>query len=147
MSCLTHQTVATVIERQGLFLLVEERVEDFVYLNQPAGHLEDGESLQQAAIRETREEAGWEVELEAFLGVYQYTSSANGVCYVRHCFIAQAVREVINFSLEPAILGIHWMAYPQILERRTQLRSPAVLRVIDDYLAGKRYPLELITAL
>ena len=85
-----HLTVATVVEDQGRFLLVEETVGGKPVFNQPAGHVEPFESLKDAAIRETLEETGWEIELTAWQGLYVYHSPRNGVTYYRHCFASLA---------------------------------------------------------
>lgn len=127
--------------------MVEERADGDVVFNQPAGHLEPGETLLQAARRETLEETGWEVELTHFLGLYQYVSSANEVSYIRSCFIATPVRAVPGRTLDPDIIRPHWLTIDEIRQLGTRLRSPVVLRVLDDYLRGISYPLSTITTL
>lgn len=138
-----HKTVATVIEKDGFFLMVEESIDGEILYNQPAGHLEDMETLEQAAIRETLEETAWLVKPLALLGLYQH-NAANGVCYIRSCFIATTVQHFPDRPLDTGILRAVWMSKDEIESRRPQLRSPVVLQVIDDYLAGKRYPLDVI---
>lgn len=147
MTWYPHATVATVVERNGKFLMVEEFADGKLVFNQPAGHLEPDENILQAAIRETLEETCWQVELEAFLGLYQYTSAVNGICYIRSCFIARAVRELPDRTLDKEIRAVHWLTYQEIKPLGDQLRSQVVLRVIDDYLAGIRYPLSVLTSL
>ena len=110
-----HVTVACVIEREGRFLLVEERAPEGVVLNQPAGHLEPGESLVEAALRETREETGCDIELDALLGMAQYTSPANGVTYLRTTFSGRLVKELPGARLDPDILGTLWLTAAEIL--------------------------------
>jgi 8-oxo-dGTP pyrophosphatase MutT (NUDIX family) len=144
LTWLPHQTVATIVEKDGRLLLVEELADGQSVLNQPAGHLEPDESLLQAALRETLEETGWEVALQALLGIYQYTSPANGITYVRTCFIASPVRRIVTASLDPEIIAVHWLTPVEIQLQQQRLRSPAVWQVIQDYLAGQRYPLNLI---
>ncbi|SDR88819.1 NUDIX hydrolase [Pseudomonas oryzae] len=139
-----HVTVATVVEDQGRFLLVEEHAEGRVVLNQPAGHLEADESLPQAALRETLEETGWEVELTGVTGIYLYTAPTNGVTYQRVCFAARPLRHRPELQLDDGIIGPRWLTRAELEERREQWRSALVPRCIDDYLAGGCYPLELI---
>jgi len=145
MNWYPHKTVATVVERDGRFLMVEEQADGSVVFNQPAGHLEAGESLSQAAYRETLEETGWEVELTGFLGLYHYTSAANQTCYIRSCFIATPVRHHAERELDREVIQAHWMTLDEIRQLGERLRSPVVLRVLDDYQQGIAYPLSLIT--
>ncbi len=144
MSSLPHITVATVVEREGKFLLVREKSDGEIVYNQPAGHLENGESLIEAAKRETLEETSWHVQPSGFLGIYQYTSPANGICYVRHCFVARALQQEPDHELDDDILEAVWMDLEQIREHRDELRSPLVLQAVEDYLAGKSYPLSVL---
>ena len=139
-----HVTVATVVEDQGRFLLVEEHAEGRTVLNQPAGHLEADESLLQAALRETLEETGWEVELTGITGIYLYTAPANGVTYQRVSFAARPLRHRPELPLDDGIIGPRWLTREELGERRGQWRSSLVPRCIDDYLAGGSYPLELV---
>lgn len=139
-----HATVATIVEQNGRFLLVEESEGDRTVINQPAGHLDQGETLAAAAMRETLEETGWEVTIKALLGLYTYTSTYNGISYLRTCFIAEPLRHHPERPLDTGILRALWLTVDELHERRTQLRSPLVLRNIEDYLAGKRYPLDFI---
>ncbi len=141
-----HSTVATVVERDGLFLIVEEMIEGRILYNQPAGHLEAHESLQEGALRETLEETAWDVRLTSVLGLYHYTT-AEGTCYIRTCFVAEPVKQHPERALDTGVLRALWMSRDDLEQRKTQLRSQIVLRVIDDYLAGKRHPLTLITSL
>ncbi|MDP1930685.1 MAG: NUDIX hydrolase [Gammaproteobacteria bacterium] len=142
-----HKTVATVVERDQHFLMVEESIQGKIVYNQPAGHLEAGESLSQAAIRETLEETAWLVRLTGVLGIYQYTSRDEGICYLRTCFIGEPDQHFAERPLDTGVLRAVWMTQTDIEKRCDQLRSPIVLRVIDDYLAGKHYPLELVQSL
>ena len=142
-----HKTVATVVEHNDRFLMVEELIDGKLVLNQPAGHLEANESLAQAALRETLEETAWEVELTGFLGLYQQTASANNICYIRTCFIAKPIREVPGLELDTDINQALWLSRAELEERKEQMRSPVVLRVIDDYLQGKAYPLDVVQTL
>lgn len=140
-----HVTVACVIEDQGRFLLVEELSDSKPVLNQPAGHLEAGETLLEAATREVLEETAWQVEITHMLGLYTYTSPHNGVCYHRHCFVARPVAHHPQRDLDPVILDTHWLNIDQIRQQQNRLRSPLVLQATEDYLAGVRYPLSFLT--
>lgn len=139
-----HVTVATIVEDQGRFLLVEEHAEGRVVLNQPAGHLEANESLLEAALRETLEETGWEVELTGITGLYLYTAPSNGVTYQRVCFAARPLRHRPELPLDQGIIGPRWLTREELEQQRTQWRSHLVARCIDDYLQGDHCPLTLI---
>lgn len=139
-----HVTVATVVENDGRFLLVEEVAEGRAVFNQPAGHLEADESLIQAALRETLEETGWEVELSAVTGIYLYTAPSNGVTYQRVCFAAKPLRHRAELALDDGIIGPRWMTRDELAAQPERWRSELVLRCIDDYLAGERFALSLI---
>jgi ADP-ribose pyrophosphatase YjhB (NUDIX family) len=139
-----HITVATVIERDRKFLMVEELIDGQIRYNQPAGHLESGESLAQAAVRETLEETAWEVRLQALLGVYQNTNTHTGICYIRTCYIAEPLRLLPDIRLDQGIVRALWMSREEIANCQSQWRSPLVITVIDDYLAGRRFPLHAV---
>jgi 8-oxo-dGTP pyrophosphatase MutT (NUDIX family) len=139
-----HVTVAAVIEHEGRFLLVEEQAAEGRVFNQPAGHLEAGESLLEAAVRETLEETGYEVRLEGVLGLALYTSPANSVTYHRTTFYGRALRKIDGSILDPDIIGVHWLSEAEIRSRSDRMRSPLVLASIDQYLAGRRWPLDVI---
>ena len=136
-------TVATIIERDGRFLLVEEYAdgEELVY-NQPAGHLDEHETLAAAAIRETLEETAWEVRVEAIVGLYYWTHP-KGHTFVRTCFVGTALQHHPEQPLDHGIQRALWLNRDEIVALGPKLRSPMVMRCIDDYLAGKRYPLDL----
>lgn len=145
MRWLAHVTVATIVEDQGRFLLAEEISADKKQVfNQPAGHLEANESLVEAAVRETLEETGWDVELTAVTGIYLYTAPSNGVTYQRVCFAARPVRHHPEHPLDDGILGARWLTRDELAGQPERWRSHLVLRCIDDYLKGERFPLALI---
>ncbi len=145
MRWLAHVTVATIVEDQGRFLLVEEMSADKKQVfNQPAGHLEANETLLEAAVRETLEETGWDVELTAVTGIYLYTAPSNGVTYQRVCFAARPLRHHPERALDEGILGARWMTREELATQPDRWRSHLVLRCIDDYLDGERFPLALI---
>ena len=142
-----HVTVATVVPKDGRYLLVEEIVHGRSVINQPAGHLEPGESLQAAAIRETREETGWDVELECLIGVQQWTSSVSGSQFVRFTFAARPVHHDPARPLDSGILRALWLDRDAIVAASDRLRSPLILHSIDDWLGGRRLPLDIVRQL
>ncbi|MEE4671784.1 NUDIX hydrolase [Pseudomonas alliivorans] len=139
-----HVTVATIVEDQGRFLFVEEIKGGRKVLNQPAGHLDPNESLQRAAVRETLEETGWDVELTSVVGIYLYTAPSNSVTYQRICFAAKALRHHPDYTLDDGIVGPIWLTRDQLLGEQDRWRSELVLRCVDDYLNGERFSLDLL---
>ncbi|KAF1056720.1 MAG: Phosphatase NudJ [Pseudomonas delhiensis] len=144
MRWLPHVTVATIVEDQGRFLFVEEIASGAQVLNQPAGHLEADESLIEAALRETLEETGWDVEITALTGIYLYTAPSNGVTYQRVCFAARPLKHDPQRPLDDGIIGPKWLTREELQACQGQWRSHLVARCVDDYLSGERYPLGLI---
>lgn len=143
-----HVTVAAIIERDGRFLLVEESdAHGRHVLNQPAGHLEPGESLCEAVVRETFEETAWRITPQALTGIYRWVHPDNGETFLRVCFAAQAQSHVAGQALDNDILRTLWLDHAAILAATPRLRSPLVLRSLDDYRAGLRYPLALLQEL
>jgi ADP-ribose pyrophosphatase YjhB (NUDIX family) len=140
-----HVTVATLIEQNGKFLLVHELSEGQRVYNQPAGHWEEHETLFDAALRETREETGWEVELTHLLGISHYVSPVNGFTYLRISFVAKAIKSIPNAQLDNDIFEAVWLTYEDINTKQDQLRSPLVKLDIDRYRQGERFPLSIIT--
>lgn len=138
-------TVAAVIERDDKFLIVEERDGPRVVYNQPAGHLEADETLIEAAVRETLEETARAFRPTALVGVYRYLSSHNDITYLRFCFTGECGEPEHGRNLDPDIIQALWLSRDELVQRGEQLRSPMVLRCIDDYLAGRRWPLDLLT--
>ena len=141
---LPHITVATIVERDGKFLMVRENSGGRLVYNQPAGHVEPSETLFDAALRETLEETAWRVELKQLLGIYQYTSAENGITYIRHCFIAKAIEPRTERNLDPDILEAKWLTLKELEDFESELRSPLVLKVIRDYLSGVNFPLSVV---
>jgi 8-oxo-dGTP pyrophosphatase MutT (NUDIX family) len=139
-----HLVVATVVERDGKFLLVYERDGDRQVYNQPAGHWDKGESIFAAALRETLEETGWEVTLDYLIGQYSVHAAHSNITYYRTAFAATAVKKISD-QLDKEIIEAVWLSYDEIVARKDQLRSPLVLRVIEDYRAGKKFPLDFIS--
>lgn len=139
-----HITVATIVEHEGRFLMVEELKGGKLVLNQPAGHLDPNETLRDAAIRETLEETGWDVELTAVTGIYLYLAPSNGVTYQRICFAAKALRHHPERSLDAGIVGAPWFTREELASQPERWRSELVLRCIDDYLQGPLHSLDVI---
>ncbi len=140
-------TVATIVPRDGKFLLVEEMVQGRRVLNQPAGHLESHESLHAAACRETLEETGWTVELTGFVAVYQWSNAAGSAHFVRFTFVGEPLAHDADRTLDTGIVRACWLSRDEIAARSAELRSPMVLRGVDDFLSGRRLPLDAIVAI
>lgn len=137
-------TVAAVLEQDGKFLLVEETTGQGVQFNQPAGHLEPGESLISAVTRETLEESAYDFEPQHLLGIYRWHSGANNTTYLRFAFTGRILAHHPERRLDEGILRAVWMTPDEIRATRARHRSPLILRCVEDYLAGKRYPLNLL---
>ncbi len=137
-------TVATIVERDGLFLLVEEETRAGLRLNQPAGHLEAGESLPEGAARETLEESGWRITPTALVGVYRWMAPDNGATFVRFAFAGRPDAHDPARPLDTGIVRALWLDYDAIVARRADHRSPLVLQCLNDYRAGRRYPLDML---
>jgi len=138
-------TVASIVEREGRFLLVLEETRAGPRLNQPAGHLEAGETLPDAAAREALEETAWHVELASLVGVYRWEAPDNAATFIRFAYCGVALRHDSSRTLDQGILRAVWLTYDEIVARRADHRSPLVLRCIDDYRAGARWPLSFVT--
>ncbi len=140
-------TVAAIIERDRMFLLVEEETSDGIRLNQPAGHLDPRESLVEAVARETLEETAHDFTPDALVGVYmsRYLSSRTheDVTYLRFAF-AGAVGAAHDQPLDHGILRTVWMSREELIATQARHRSPLVLQCVEDYLAGCRHPLSVI---
>jgi ADP-ribose pyrophosphatase YjhB (NUDIX family) len=139
-----HVTVAGVIEKEGRFLLVEERIKGRLVLNQPAGHLEANETLLEAVVRETREETAWEIEPVALLGVHRLMLANNGDIYLRFNFAGRALKHYPDEALDTGIERALWLDYETLLRNSERHRSPLVLQAVEDFLQGTSYPLTLL---
>ena len=139
-----HLVVATLVEQAGRFLCVEERVGDRLVLNQPAGHWDPGESLLDAARRETLEETAWHVELTHFLGIYAHEPPELGYGFLRFAFVGRPLRREKRRTLDTGIERALWLTRDELAGNKANHRSPMVMRCVDDAVAGHRYPLELI---
>lgn len=136
--------VAAVIERDGKFLLVEEDADGELVFNQPAGHLDEGESLLQAVVREVKEETAWNFEPSNLIGVYRWQRVPGAVTYLRFCFTGRALRHDPVQKLDTGIVRAEWFSRREIAAMRSRLRSPLVEQCIDDYASGVRHPLTLL---
>jgi 8-oxo-dGTP pyrophosphatase MutT (NUDIX family) len=145
MSMRPDLTVASIVERDGQFLLVEERVGTRLVFNQPAGHVERGERFIDAAVRETLEETAWTFVPEALVGIYLWEQPEKHRSFLRVTFCGHVTGHDPNRRLDRGIERAVWLDRAGIVERTTRLRSPMVLRCVDDYLEGRRYPVELLS--
>lgn len=143
MTWTPHVTVAAVVERDGRFLLVEEEDAGRLVLNQPAGHLDEGESLLHAVQRETLEETAWHFVPEYLLGIYRWISP-RGITYIRFAFGGRLGAHERERPLDRGIVRTLWLTPTEIADAHARHRSPQLQRCVDDYRAGKRYPLELL---
>lgn len=140
-----NTTVAALIERDGRFLMVCENTEHGLRLNQPAGHLEYGETLLQAVAREALEETGYAANPVALSGVYLADKDdCSGITYLRFAFVCQANGQPTRSQLDEDIVEAVWLTPDEIRARQAIWRSPLVGRCLDDYLAGQRLPLDSI---
>jgi 8-oxo-dGTP pyrophosphatase MutT (NUDIX family) len=140
-----HVTVAAVIERDGNFLLVEEQTDQALVLNQPAGHWEANESLIAAVIRETLEETAYLIEPTAIIGVYHWPHPRKDIVYLRFAFTGLILGHDAQRTLDDGIVRALWLSPDELRAQNARHRSPLVLRCLEDYQAGKRYPLDLLT--
>ena len=137
-------TVAAVIERDGRFLLIQERIRDQLVLNQAAGHLDPGESLAAACRREAMEETAHHFEPTALVGIYRWRDPRKDFTFLRFAFRGK-VGAAENRPLDKEIVGVHWLTPQEIRARRAEHRSPLVQQCVDDFLAGSSYPLDVFS--
>lgn len=139
-----HVTVAAVIERDGRFLMVEEETADGLRLNQPAGHLEEGESLLAAAVRETLEESAHDFVPACLVGIYQWPRPQGDISYLRFAFGGEARATTVERDLDEGIVRTLWLSADELRAAVAQHRSPLVMQCVDDWLAGRRFDLDLV---
>ena len=137
-----HLTVAAVVERNGRFLCVEEVADGATVFNQPAGHVDDGESLIAAVARETLEETGWVFVPDALIGIYRWVKPDTGDTFIRAAFRGTLVEQRHATPPDSDIVAAHWLTRAELAAQ--PLRSPLVLRCIDDYRAGVSHPLSVL---
>jgi ADP-ribose pyrophosphatase YjhB (NUDIX family) len=141
-------TVAAVVERAGRFLLVEERgPAGRLVINQPAGHVEGGESLLEAAVRETLEETGWNFEPRFLVGIYLWRRPDGAVSYLRAALAGAVDGFDPDRPLDDGIERTLWLGRDELAEQGARLRSPLVMKTVEDYLGGERYPLSVLKSL
>ena len=138
-------TVAAVIEQDGKFLLVEEHTSQGLKFNQPAGHLEANESLLHAVVRETLEESAYDFEPQHLIGIYRWHADTSNTTYLRFAYSGRILAHHAAQTLDKGIVRALWMTAEEICATAPRHRSPLILQCVEDYLAGKRYPLELVT--
>jgi 8-oxo-dGTP pyrophosphatase MutT (NUDIX family) len=143
----TDLTVSAVVERDGRFLIVEERSAGMVVMNHPGGHIEAGESPEQAVVRETLEETGCEITVGDLLGVYLWIHPQTRQQYLRIAYVGNYVSHDETRRLDDSVFAVHWLTPGDIQRRMQRLRSPIVMRCVEDYLAGHRQPQNLLTGL
>ena len=137
-------TVAAVIQNDDRYLMVEERASGRLVFNQPAGHLEPGETLLEAVVRETLEETAWHFEPQFLLGLYVWTPPGGKRSFLRVAFGGAATKREPDRPLDRGIVRADWYTREQLLARSARLRSPLVMRCIDDYVAGCRHSLDAL---
>jgi len=139
-----HVTVAAIIEQDQRFLLVEEETPTGIAFNQPAGHLEPSESLIDAVKREVNEETAWQFTPEYLTSIQLWRKNPDSPSFMRVCFVGHCYDHNPEQALDEGIIRTHWLTYDEIVDHKSQLRSPLVLTTIDQYLAGERHPLALL---
>lgn len=140
-----HVTVAAVVQRDGKFLLVEEETEAGLAFNQPAGHLEEGESLLDAVVRETLEETAYRFKPTHLVGIYNWTHpTKEDATYLRFAFAGELRGYEAGRPLDDGIIAARWLMLDEVRATQGRHRSPLILRCIEDFLAGKRSPLDLL---
>ncbi len=143
----TDLTVSAVVERDGRFLIVEERSSGVVVINHLGGHIEAGESPQQAVVREALEETGCRITVDGLLGVYLWIHPQTRQQYLRIAYVGNYLSHDESRALDDGVYAVNWLT-PADLERRMQtLRSPIVMRCVEDYLAGQRQPDSFLASL
>lgn len=142
-----HLTVAAVAENDGRYLVVREYIDGEEHINNPAGHIENGESPIEATVREVREETGYEFVAEALGGIYLWRKPDNGETFLRINVIGLCTGHDPDAPLDEGIIGPEWFDLDQLRSRSNRMRSPLVMRSFEEYRAGIRYPLDVISTL
>jgi len=139
-----HVTVAAIIEKNNKFLLVEEETANGIAFNQPAGHLENGEPIITAIIREVDEETAWQFIPDYIIAIQLWRKNPEFSSFLRVCFAGKVHSHQAEQKLDDGIITTHWLTRDEIAEKKSQLRSPLVLNSVDAYLSGEHYPLSLL---
>ena len=138
-------TVAAIIERGGRFLLVEELIDGRRVLNQPAGHLDPGESLMAACSREVLEETAHHFTPTGLVGIYRWHYAAQDITFLRFCFFGEVLSLEKGRKLDKEIVRLHWLTGEELKGRKSEHRSPLVQKCVEDFLAGRNFPLEILS--
>ena len=144
MSWVPHITVASIIKKNNEYLFVEEYINDKKVLNQPAGHLEEHETLEEGCIRETLEETAYDVEVDYLVGIYQERKKNSLDMWLRFCFKCNILEEHVDRSLDKNILRKLWLPKKELTSSNFLYRSNMVLKCIEDYENGVKYPKEIL---
>ena len=147
MPWVPHITVAAIIEKNNEFLLVEEYVDDVLVINQPAGHLEEYETLEEACIRETLEETAYLVKADYLIGIYQERKKNSLDMYLRFCYKCTIIEEKPEIKLDKNIVNKLWLSKDDLMKSSVNLRSNMVLKCINDYYHGHKYSKNIINSL
>jgi 8-oxo-dGTP pyrophosphatase MutT (NUDIX family) len=142
-----NTTVAAIIEQNGRFLMVEESTAEGIRINQPAGHLDEGETILQAAARETLEETAYDFTPTQLLGIYHWQRPAKDITYLRFAFIGELGAHHPELALDDGIIRAVWMTLRELQASKAIHRSPQVLKCVEDYLTGQRFPLAVLSHL
>ncbi len=140
----TDLTVAAVVERDGRFLVIEERSSGRDVITQPGGHIEAGESPEAACVREVLEETGCDVTIDSLLGTYLWINPVTRQQFLRIVYTAEFLQQHTDRQLDDGIIAAHWLYKSEIEHRRHNFRTPAVMKCIDDFLSGQRLPQSIL---
>lgn len=143
----TDLTVAALVQEDDRFLIVEERASGVMVVTQPGGHIEAGESPEDAVIRETLEESGCSVDIGSLLGVYLWIDPQTGQQFLKIVYVARFLAENASNALDADIHAVHWYSLDDLRRRRNSVKSPVVIRCVEDFLSGQRRPGNLLAGL